>query len=144
MQQQEADRVRSFTRRGIVLGAAQLALFGALGSRLYHLQVQKGSEYSLLAEDNRVNQRLLIPARGRILDRKKRPLAINIPVYRLRIVREQARDLPGTLERLSRIVTIEPKRMAEVIEQARALRPFIPISVREDLTWDEVSLTAPT
>ena len=142
MQQQEADRVRSFTRRGIVLGAAQLALFGALGSRLYHLQVQKGSEYSLLAEDNRVNQRLLIPARGRILDRKGRPLAVNIPTYRLRIVREQARDLPGTLERLSRIVTIEPKRRAEVIEQARALRPFIPISVREDLTWDEVSLIA--
>jgi len=142
MQQQEADRVRSFTRRGIVLGGAQLALFGALGSRLYHLQVQKGSEYSLLAEDNRVNQRLLIPARGRILDRKDRPLAVNIPTYRLRIVREQAHDLPGTLERLSRIVTIEPRRMAEVIEQARALRPFVPISVREDLTWDEVSLIA--
>jgi penicillin-binding protein 2 len=142
MQQQEADRVRSFTRRGIVLGGTQLALFGALGSRLYHLQVQKGSEYSLLAEDNRVNQRLLIPARGRILDRKNRPLAVNIPTYRLRIVREQAKDLPGTLERLSRIVTIEPKRIQEVIEQARALRPFVPISVREDLTWDEVSLVA--
>jgi len=142
MQQQEADRVRSFRRRGIVLGGAQLALFGALAGRLHHLQVQKGSEYSLLAEDNRVNQRLLIPARGRILDCKARPLAINIPTYRLRIVREQARDLPGTLERLSRIVTIEPKRMAEVIEQAKMLRPFVPISVREDLSWDEVTLIA--
>ena len=29
-----------------------------------------------------------------------------------------------------------------MIEQARALRPFVPISVREDLTWDEVSLIA--
>src|SRR5687768_5545848 len=140
MQQQEADRVRSFTRRGIVLGAAQLALFGALGSRLYHLQVQKGSEYSLLAEDNRVNQRLLIPARGRSLDRKSRPLAINIPTYRMRIVPEQARDVPGTLERLSRIVTIEPERIADLVVQANTLSRFMPIVVREDLTWEEVAL----
>jgi penicillin-binding protein 2 len=142
MQQQESDRVRSFTRRGIVLGGAQLALFGALAGRLYHLQVQKGSEYSLLAEDNRVNQRLLIPARGRILDRKSRPLAINIPTYRVRIVPEQARDVPGTLERLSRIVTIEPERIAELNVQANALSPFMPIMVREDLTWEEVALIA--
>jgi penicillin-binding protein 2 len=29
-----------------------------------------------------------------------------------------------------------------VLEQARALRPFVPISVREDLVWDEVSKIA--
>ena len=35
----------------------------------------RSAEYTLLAEENRVNQRLLIPPRGRILDRLGRPLA---------------------------------------------------------------------
>ena len=76
--QQEADRVRAFGRRAVLLGGAQVGLFGALVARLYGLQVLKASEYAVLADDNRINQRLLIPARGRILDRKGRPLAQNV------------------------------------------------------------------
>lgn len=143
MQQQEADRARAFGRRAAVLGGAQLALFGALGARLWHLQVRETGGYALLAEDNRVNRRLLIPARGRILDRRGLPLATNVPTYRVRVVREQAAgDLRATLERLSRLVALDPARIEEVLAQAQALRPFVPVGVREDLDWDEVSRIA--
>src|SRR5918911_3864194 len=140
--QQEADRGRAFRRRGILLGAVQLGLFGALAGRLYGLQVLQSDQYKLLADDNRINQRLLIPPRGRILDRKGRPLAQNMPTYRVRVVREQAGDIHATLARLAKVVAIEPKRMDEVAEQARSLRRFVPITVREDLSWEEVSLIA--
>jgi penicillin-binding protein 2 len=139
---QEADRVRSFRRRGIVLGGAQLLLFGALGSRLYQLQVQNGPAYALLAEDNRSNQRLLVPPRGRILDRNGRPLAVNVPTYRIRIVREQAGDLRAMLERLASIIALDPKRIEEVTARVAALPPFLPVMVRDDLTWEEVALIA--
>jgi penicillin-binding protein 2 len=140
--QQEADRARAFTRRAVVLGGAQVGLFGALVARLYGLQVLKAGEYALLADDNRINQRLLIPPRGRILDRLGRPLAQNMPTYRVRVVREQARDIRATLARLAKVVPVEPKRIDEVADQARFLRPFVPITVREDLSWEEVSLIA--
>ena len=65
MQQPEAERARCFTRRALVLGGAQLAFFGALAARLHHLQVERSADFALLAEDNRANQRLLIPPRGR-------------------------------------------------------------------------------
>jgi penicillin-binding protein 2 len=139
---QEADRVHSFRRRGVVLGGAQLILFGALGGRLYQLQVQKGPAYELQAEDNRSNQRLLVPPRGRILDRNGRPLAANVPTYRVRIVREQAGDLRVMLERLADILALDPQRIEEVTARAAALPPFLPLVVREDLTWKEVSLIA--
>ena len=53
--QQEADRGRSFSRRALFLGGAQVAFFGGLLGRLYHLQVSQGPQYTLLAEDNRAN-----------------------------------------------------------------------------------------
>jgi penicillin-binding protein 2 len=139
---QEAERARSFTRRALVLGGAQVAFVGALLARLYHLQVRRGPEYALLAEDNRANQRLLIPPRGRILDRAGRPLARNVPTYRVQVVREQAGDLRATLRRLADIVALPPERIDHVLADARQRRPFVPITVREDLSWAEVARVA--
>ncbi|MEZ5824423.1 MAG: penicillin-binding protein 2 [Geminicoccaceae bacterium] len=139
---QEAERLRSFTRRAIFAGVAQSAFFAALGARLYHLQVRKSEDYALLAEDNRVNQRLLIPPRGRIYDIAGRPLARNVPTYRIRVIRERTRDLRKTLERLSTLVEIKPEELEDVIARAEARRAFVPVDVREGLTWEEVSRIA--
>ena len=142
MQQQESERARIFSRRALFVGGVQVAFFGALAARLYDLQVRHSTEYALLAEDNRANQRLLIPPRGRILDRQGRPLARNVPTYRLQLVREQAGDLRTTLGRVAALVAIPPARIDAVVAEARARRAFVPITVREDLTWDEVATIA--
>jgi penicillin-binding protein 2 len=139
---QESDRARSFSRRALVLGGAQVAFFGALGARLYHFQVQRSGEYALLAEDNRANQRLLIPPRGRILDRLERPLARNVPTYRMLVVREQASDLRATLGRVAEIVRLPPEWIEGVLAEARLRRAFVPLPVCDDLSWDEVARLA--
>ena len=102
------------------LGGAQVAFFGALAARLYHLQVERSAEFALLAEDNRANQRLLVPPRGRILDRLGRPLARNVPTYRMLVIREQARDLRPLLERLAALV--DPGARADRCRAAEASR----------------------
>ncbi|MFL5332732.1 MAG: penicillin-binding protein 2 [Geminicoccaceae bacterium] len=140
--QQEADRARCFTRRALFVGGAQVAFFGALAARLYHLQVERSADFALLAEDNRANQRLLVPPRGRIVDRLGRPLARNVPTYRMLVIREQARELRPLLERLAALVTLEPDRIAAVLEESRVRRAFVPLLVREDLSWDEVARVA--
>ena len=139
---QEADRSRSFTRRALFLGAAQGAFFLALAGRLYHLQVNEAANYALLAEDNRVSHRLIVPARGRIFDIAGRPLARNVPTYRMRVVREQAGDLRETMKRLAGMVPIAPEVIEEVIERSSVRRAFVPVEVRTDLTWEEVSTIA--
>jgi penicillin-binding protein 2 len=140
--QQEAERIRWFRRRSILLGAGTAGVFGALVGRLWYLQMEQGERYQLLSEENRVNQRLILPPRGRILDRAGRPLAENIPTYRVRIVRELTKDVPGTLQRLAGIVALSPERIDEVIRQARLRPRFVPVSVRDDLDWEEVSQIA--
>lgn len=139
---QEADRVRSFGRRALVVGAVQTALVGGLVGRLWQLQATEGEHYRLLAEENRVNQRLLIPPRGRILDRAGRPLARNIQTYRVRVVREQLRDARRTLEQLAELIELDPLRIEEVLKLIRASRAFVPVTVRDGLSWEEVSRVA--
>jgi penicillin-binding protein 2 len=135
----DAERMRVFTRRALLLGAGQLAMFGALGGRLYYLQVVDADGYALLADENRINHRLLPPERGRVFDRHGVPLARNSPTYRVLIVREQTSDLRATLEALGRLIVLPEERMAEVILEAEERRPFVPIAVRDDLSWAEVS-----
>ena len=60
----------------------------------------------------------------------------------MRIVREQAGDVRRVLEALSQVIDLEPKRIEEVFQQARSVRAFIPILVREDLSWEEVARIA--
>jgi penicillin-binding protein 2 len=140
--QQEAERGRCFTRRVLFLSGAQVAFFGALTARLHYLQVQRSADYALLAEDNRANQRLLVPPRGQILDRLGRPLARNAPTYRVQVIHEQARDLRAVLQRLAELVALPPERIESVLGEARLRRPFVPLLVREDLSWEEVARVA--
>ncbi len=139
---EETDRHRLFTRRALILGAGQLGLFGVLLGRLWQLQVGDGEKYASLAEDNRVNTKLIVPARGRILDRLGRPLARNVPAYRVRVVRERTPDLRATLEALAELVPVSPRRLEEVERQARELRSFVPVPIRDDLSWEEVARIA--
>jgi penicillin-binding protein 2 len=135
----DSERTRVFTRRALLLGGGQLGLFGALAGRLYYLQVVNADDYALLADENRINHRLLPPERGRIVDRHGVPLARNSPTYRVLIVREQAADLRATLQALGRLIDLPEERIQEVIATAQGRRPFVPIAVREDLNWTEVA-----
>ena len=59
---------------------------------MYQLQVLESDRYKMLADENRINMRLLPPPRGRILDRFGHPLAANRENYRALIVAEQTPD----------------------------------------------------
>ncbi len=142
MQNPEAERSRVFARRALVVGVGQLAAFGALGVRLHHLQIRDAPQFALHAEDNRVSQRLLTPARGRIFDRGGGALADNVPVYRVWIVREQARDVEAVLRALAGLIHLPEAAAAEIVAQAHARAAFVPIPVRGDLSWDEVARVA--
>ena len=90
-QEQTQDKV--FNRRAAILAAGQLTVFLGLNTRMYYLQVIEANRYRVLAEENRISLRLLPPPRGEIIDRKDRPLAVNVQIYRLVIVPEQAKNV---------------------------------------------------
>jgi penicillin-binding protein 2 len=130
------------SRRGLILFGAQAAFMGVLGLRLRYLQVDQGEDFRLLAEENRINIRLLPPARGLIHDRTGVLLAENEQNYRIVIVREQAGDLRMVLKRLSQIIPLSPEDQAALLKEIMSLPAFVPVSVAEQLSWEQVALVS--
>ncbi len=139
MKQQDQGRYRTFTRRALLLGGVQGALLSTLAARMYYLQVVEAERYKVLAEENRINLRLLPPPRGRILDRYGLPMALNDHNYRVVVVAEQTPSLDDTLALLGQIVPITEVDRARVWRERRRNRAFVPITVRENLNWEQVA-----
>jgi len=133
----DGSRYKTFSRRAILLGGAQGAAFVVLAGRMYYLQVLKSDEYTMLAEENRVNVRLIAPLRGNIVDRYGRPLASNRQNYRAVLIAEQTPDIEATLDKLARIVEITPYDRRKIMRDVKRSPRFLPITVAEDLTWEQ-------
>src|SRR5262245_14680193 len=135
----EAQRQRLLSRRAAVLGVGQATLLGALAARMYELQILHSDRYAVLADENRINLRLLPPPRGRILDRFGVPLADNHQTYRLVIVAEQAGDIAATLDALASLIEISEADRRRVMRDVRRKHPFVPIVVRANLGWEDMT-----
>ena len=135
----ETRRTGVFTRRSLLLMGGQVTVLGVLGVRLYQVQVVEGSRYATMAEENRISARLIAPPRGRILDRFGTVVAGNRLNWRALLISEQTDDVDGTLDALSHIVPIPDHERARIDREVHRHRRFIPIMVREFLTWDEMA-----
>jgi penicillin-binding protein 2 len=138
----DQDRHRRLTRRALLLGAGQLGLFGLLGGRMYQLQVLESERYATLADDNRINVRLYPTPRGPIYDRWGLPLALNRQTYRVSVIPEEARDVTDTLGRLAALVPVSESDWMRVLETSRRQRAFVPITVLDNLSWEEMARVA--
>ncbi|MDB5490875.1 MAG: mrdA [Micavibrio sp.] len=135
----EHDRNLSFTRRAVLIGALQGSCLALLGTRLAWLQIAEGAKYRTLADQNRVNVKLLAPSRGLIVDRSGIPMAVNTQNFRVMVIPEQTDDLEDVLVSLQKLIPLSDDAILLVMKQAKKAPSFAPLIVRENLTWDEVS-----
>jgi penicillin-binding protein 2 len=138
--ERDTDRYRSVTRRALMLGGIQAGLLSTLVGRMYYLQVLQSDRYTMLAEENRINMRLLAPSRGQILDRFGVPLAVNQQNFRVVMVSEQARKIDRMLSLISEIVPLTDADFRRIIREIQRKRAFVPVTVKENLTWEQVTM----
>jgi penicillin-binding protein 2 len=129
-------------RRTLLLGGAMGAMVAVLGVRMRYLQVDQADEFKLLAEENRINIRLIPPVRGLIQDRNGKVIAGNEQNYRVVITREAAGDVDLVLRRLASIIPMTAEEMQQTVEEVNALSAFVPVTVAERLSWDDFSKVA--
>ncbi len=139
LKQDGQDRSKTFTRRALLVGGAQGLLFSALAARMYYLQILEADRYTTLAEDNRVNLRLIPPPRGRIVDRFGTAMALNQQNYRVVLVREQARDVEPILDSLAQIIDLSEHDYRRILREVSRKRAFVPVTVQDYLSWEQVS-----
>ena len=135
----EMEKSRLFTRRAVLIGGAKIGLLSLLLGRLYYLQILQQDKFSVLAEDNRINLRLIPPPRGQILDRFGAPLAINQQNYRVVLLPEQVGDLKGLLDRFAKHISITDYDRRRIERDFKNVGGLNAVMVRDNLTWDQVA-----
>lgn len=133
------DAPRRLTRRGLMIGGIQAATGGVILWRMHRLQVDQADEFRLLAEENRVNLRLIAPSRGLIHDINGIPLAVNEQNYRITIVREDAGDVEEALARLAQVVALPRGVIERTVEESLRSSPFVPVTVMDRASWEDVA-----
>jgi len=144
------ELAQGVTRRALLISAGMGAMVAALGARMHQLGVSEGDAFRLLAEENRINIRLIPPARGQILDRNGILIAGNEQNYRIVITKEDADKAEGgakaVLDRLCQIVPMQEGDVEDALKAMARNSPFVPIPVAERLSWQdfsEVAINAP-
>ncbi|MDA0307036.1 MAG: penicillin-binding protein 2 [Proteobacteria bacterium] len=135
----DSERHKLFSRRAALIGGGKAILLSALAGRMYYLQVIEAERYRTLAEENRINLRLLAPPRGHIIDRFGMAMADNEQNYRVLFSAEDAPDVDATLELLGQIIPVSAGEKRRILREIKRNRRFVPVTVRENLDWQEVA-----
>jgi penicillin-binding protein 2 len=133
---------RKITRRGLIVAAGQVGFIGLLCARMRFMQVEQADEFRLLADENRINIRLIPPARGQIFDRNGVVIAENEPSYRITMVREDAGDVATIIARLSNLVELDDDELNRALTEMQRSAPFLPVTIADRVSWEEISRVA--
>lgn len=118
-----------------LLGVVFVALFVALFSRLWYLQVLDADKFRTLAKENRVRRIESEPPRGRILDRNGVPLVDNRYSLSLtldRAVLEQPQRKRAVLKRVSKLLEVPVKELQAQLDDG-TVSPYKPIAIATDV-----------
>jgi penicillin-binding protein 2 len=70
----ETGQAGMFSRRAVIIGGAQGTLAAILAARMGYIAIAENQRYAKLAEENRVQERLIAPRRGCAPRLDRRPL----------------------------------------------------------------------
>lgn len=121
----------------ILLQCLTLGLFCLFTVRLWYLQIHKGEQFAEQARENQMRQASIIAARGMILDRAGRPLAVNEPSFALGLIREDCEDVQGTLRKISEWTGIDYQVLLDTyIRGKKRSKPFEPLVLISNLSYE--------
>ncbi len=131
------ERQGGFLRRTFLLGG--LTGFGmtALIARLGYLQLVENNRYKQLSQHNQFNYRIVQPPRGVIKDRNGVVLAGNRASFRVLVVRDETKDLDGTLNMVEELLPATAGHRRQLIAEINESPRFVPVAVATDLNWDD-------
>lgn len=127
-------RARIITGFGLLL----LVVVGLL-ARYFWLQVIKHEEFSTQSINNQVRLVPVAPNRGLIYDRRGRPVAENLPAYRLELVPEKVADIEKTISALGALVELPEDVLEQFNKDRNRYRSFEAVPLKFNLDEEEVA-----
>ncbi len=108
-------------------------------SRFSYLQIINYGEYATQSVNNRVRFLPVTPNRGLIYDRRGRPIADNVPAYRLELIPEDVDDLESTVRALGALIDLGPDPLERFATARRRYREFDSVPLKFNLSEVEVA-----
>ncbi|MEO6214068.1 MAG: penicillin-binding protein 2 [Vicinamibacterales bacterium] len=136
------DDRRSLTLRLSVLQYALALLFAGLAVAFWTFQIANHERFREMA-DNNYMQRLPLPApRGVLFDRNGRVLVNNQSTTNIVLVREQTKNVEGTLQIVARAAGVDEAQLNDEVRLRRREPSYRPIVLIENATHAQVAAVA--
>ena len=117
-----------------------ILIFVAMGARLWQLQIIRGSEFALKAEQNRIRTIQVVAPRGTIVDRFNNTLVENRPSVNILLYRESMKDFSATSDFIINGLKVRPDELTARLRRNKASGVYRPIVVKEDVGIDDISI----
>ncbi len=131
----DADELNQLKKRTDIATAVIIFFIAVIITRLWFLQIHKGTEYRQLADSNRVRMQNVVASRGNILDRQGRTIITNRPSFNIVWVKEDSPNPDEVIKKLSRILNEEIAELLKKVREAADNPRHIPILLKEDIDW---------
>jgi len=132
------DELRELQQRLLLFKISLLLVMGLLALRLWYLQINEGSYYRDLSENNRTRAVVMEPVRGLIYDRNGVLLANNVPSFGLYVTLEDVKDRKSLIATLVNFVGLDEAAVRKKLSE-RGSR-LLPRKVKDGLTLREAAL----
>ena len=133
------NKSRIITRRMFVLSAVKIAVFIAIISRLFYLQISENIKYRSLSDRNRLREWKIAPQRGIIEDFFGKKVADNTQVFQLHMMPEDVPNFEELFFKLSKLINFNESHRINLTKRLKKRKPWQPIIISDNLTWSEFS-----
>jgi len=126
-------------RRANLLHATIIVVLTGFLGMFWYLQIVKGVDYELLAENNRLRRITMPPTRGVVFDRHDAILASTRPALNLVLVREGLQDADAQMKRLESVLGIPYQGMKDRLTAMHRRPTFEPLVIKEDVQLADIA-----
>lgn len=133
----EQSQALTFTRRALVFGGLQATIGLLLAGRMSYIAIAENERSQVLAEENRVQMRLIPPRRGWIVDRHGVPIAQNRSTFRVDLLPDRVEDEEYTLSRLAQLLNLQPADVQRIRTELERAAGSQPVPVSENLSYEQ-------
>ena len=123
------NKSRLIARRMFILSSLKVAIFAAIFTRLFYLQISENIKWRTLSDKNRLREWKTIPQRGIIEDYFGEKIAKNTQVFQLHMIPEDVSNLEELFFKLSKIIDFNDRIKRNLIKRLKKRKPWEPIIV---------------
>ena len=131
----DADEVNQLKKRTDIATLVIIFFIAVIIARLWFLQIQSGTKYREMADNNRVRMLDIVSPRGNILDTEGRTIITNRPSFNIVWVKEDSPEPDEIIKKLSLILNEEIAVLLKKVREASDNPRHIPILLAEDIAW---------